>query len=315
MRRYRPRPPRSRSRATREAPGFLLGASRLLRNRQVRTCNLLIRSSSRIGQLRPHLRRLGGPGTPAMHPAVDHPEADQNKHRSTDGPTHGGTIAIVPDAYGEKENGQGQSCPVEGPVQSVGYRRLVHSSILADTPALHQTRAHHETGGSPGVHAAASSERRRPTEPPRQQRRGPTARATAAALSHCPPLKRQRPQISPGPLACCALGRIRTCNLLIRSQMLYPLSYECLAFRAFSPRLALREQHYMTCAVTRNPLAAPLPTCGNGLPGRISATLPNRSRTRPEPAPATLRALARPGTTEAPCQGHGASGWSGGGGI
>ena len=24
----------------------------------------------------------------------------------------------------------------------------------------------------------------------------------------------------------CALGRIRTCNLLIRSQMLYPLSYE-----------------------------------------------------------------------------------------
>lgn len=36
-----------------------------------------------------------------------------------------------------------------------------------------------------------------------------------------------------GPLACCALGRIRTCNLLIRSQMLYPLSYERLAFRRF----------------------------------------------------------------------------------
>lgn len=34
---------------------------------------------------------------------------------------------------------------------------------------------------------------------------------------------------STGPLACCALGRIRTCNLLIRSQMLYPLSYECLS--------------------------------------------------------------------------------------
>ncbi len=31
----------------------------------------------------------------------------------------------------------------------------------------------------------------------------------------------------------CALGRIRTCNLLIRSQMLYPLSYERLAFRRF----------------------------------------------------------------------------------
>jgi hypothetical protein len=41
--------------------------------------------------------------------------------------------------------------------------------------------------------------------------------------------------LSTGPLACCALGRIRTCNLLIRSQMLYPLSYECLAFRAFVP--------------------------------------------------------------------------------
>lgn len=36
-----------------------------------------------------------------------------------------------------------------------------------------------------------------------------------------------------GPLSCCALGRIRTCNLLIRSQVLYPLSYERLAFRRF----------------------------------------------------------------------------------
>ena len=36
--------------------------------------------------------------------------------------------------------------------------------------------------------------------------------------------------LSTGPLVCCALGRIRTCNLLIRSQMLYPLSYECLFF-------------------------------------------------------------------------------------
>ncbi len=31
--------------------------------------------------------------------------------------------------------------------------------------------------------------------------------------------------MTPGALDC-ALGRIRTCNLLIRSQMLYPLSYE-----------------------------------------------------------------------------------------
>lgn len=52
-----------------------------------------------------------------------------------------------------------------------------------------------------------------------------------------------------GLLVCCALGRIRTCNLLIRSQMLYPLSYECLCFPAFSCRSALREQHYMTRAV------------------------------------------------------------------
>lgn len=90
------------------------------------------------------LHRFRGPGTPAMHPAVDHPEADQNKHRSTDGPTHGGTIAIVPDAYGEKENGQGQSRPVEGPVQSVGYRRLVHSMILADACDPQQMRARSE---------------------------------------------------------------------------------------------------------------------------------------------------------------------------
>ncbi len=48
---------------------------------------------------------------------------------------------------------------------------------------------------------------------------------------------------STGPLVCCALGRIRTCNLLIRSQMLYPLSYECVSVillsdfssRAFRP--------------------------------------------------------------------------------
>lgn len=51
----------------------------------------------------------------------------------------------------------------------------------------------------------------------------------------------------------CALGRIRTCNLLIRSQMLYPLSYECLFF--FSPPLPFlsarsrrQEEHYMTAA-------------------------------------------------------------------
>lgn len=44
-----------------------------------------------------------------------------------------------------------------------------------------------------------------------------------------------------GALSCCALGRIRTCNLLIRSQMLYPLSYERPA-----PGAVVRGQHYMT---------------------------------------------------------------------
>lgn len=52
----------------------------------------------------------------------------------------------------------------------------------------------------------------------------------------------------------CALGRIRTCNLLIRSQMLYPLSYECLfCFLSSLPGLSTRsrrqEEHYMTAAV------------------------------------------------------------------
>jgi hypothetical protein len=41
-----------------------------------------------------------------------------------------------------------------------------------------------------------------------------------------------------GPLTCCALGRIRTCNLLIRSQMLYPLSYERFACRLWTSRAA-----------------------------------------------------------------------------
>ncbi|BDH16179.1 hypothetical protein HOK021_73580 [Streptomyces hygroscopicus] len=50
----------------------------------------------------------------------------------------------------------------------------------------------------------------------------------------CHPLMSKAPwTMSRGPLICCALGRIRTCNLLIRSQMLYPLSYERLAFRRF----------------------------------------------------------------------------------
>lgn len=94
------------------------------------------------------LRRCGGAGTPAMQPAVDHPEADQNKHRPTDGPTHGGTVAIVADTHGEEENGQGHPCPVEGPVQSVGYRRPAHSLILADAYDLHQMRTRRGDKGS-----------------------------------------------------------------------------------------------------------------------------------------------------------------------
>ena len=40
---------------------------------------------------------------------------------------------------------------------------------------------------------------------------------------------RGSPFVGYKPVACgdtCALGRIRTCNLLIRSQVLYPLSHE-----------------------------------------------------------------------------------------
>ena len=64
-----------------------------------------------------------------------------------------------------------------------------------------------------------------------------------------------------GPLSWCALGRIRTCNLLIRSQVLYPLSYERLASRRFFCRSALRGQHYMTSAARRNPFPTPPLTC------------------------------------------------------
>lgn len=87
----------------------------------------------------------------------------------------------------------------------------------------------------------------------------------------------------------CALGRIRTCNLLIRSQMLYPLSYECLCvllcwlfLPGFSARSALREQHYMTGGVRRNPFAAPDLTCENS-PGRVSYEPRIQSPEQPKP--------------------------------
>lgn len=48
----------------------------------------------------------------------------------------------------------------------------------------------------------------------------------STSLQYSPTQK--APGSSPGASHLCALGRIRTCNLLIRSQMLYPLSYECL---------------------------------------------------------------------------------------
>lgn len=63
-------------------------------------------------------------------------------------------------------------------------------------------------------------------------RDGPARSAAAASSVHTSPPygQRERPPGSLlGPLTCCALGRIRTCNLLIRSQMLYPLSYECVS--------------------------------------------------------------------------------------
>ncbi|BAG20403.1 hypothetical protein SGR_3574 [Streptomyces griseus subsp. griseus NBRC 13350] len=107
-------------------------------------------------------RRLGDPPVPAAHPAVDHPEADQHEHRSTDGPTQGAPIAVLQNAGRKNKDRNGQTHPVEGPVESLEHRRLIHSSILADARALHQPRAHHVSGGSSPVHAPSSPERRRP---------------------------------------------------------------------------------------------------------------------------------------------------------
>jgi hypothetical protein len=50
----------------------------------------------------------------------------------------------------------------------------------------------------------------------------PDGNCTNGSTGH----ERAPPDYPRGALTCCALGRIRTCNLLIRSQMLYPLSYE-----------------------------------------------------------------------------------------
>ena len=75
-----------------------------------------------------------------------------------------------------------------------------------------------------------------------------------AVLRCCTPPETQEAPDHSGAPALCALGRIRTCNLLIRSQMLYPLSYECLSlqFSRRSPVLSARsrrqEEHYMTAA-------------------------------------------------------------------
>ena len=61
--------------------------------------------------------------------------------------------------------------------------------------------------------------------------------------------------------------------------MLYPLSYECLCvflcllfLPDFSTRSALREQHYMTGGVRRNPFVAPGLTCGNDVKAGPAAT-------------------------------------------
>ena len=77
---------------------------------------------------------------------------------------------------------------------------------------------------------------------PCRARRGPLAHHTNQTSPTPPPLQppppdpqhEKAPPGRPGRgFHNCALGRIRTCNLLIRSQMLYPLSYERLAFRRF----------------------------------------------------------------------------------
>jgi len=55
----------------------------------------------------------------------------------------------------------------------------------------------------------------------------------------------------------CALGRIRTCNLLIRSQVLYPLSYERALPKAAGQEHSRSQQaHSVSCCLS--PLLYPL---------------------------------------------------------
>src|SRR5689334_23176909 len=102
--------------------------------------------------------------------------------------------------------------------------------------------------------------------------------------------------------------------------MLYPLSYECLCvllcwlfLPGFLARSALREQHYMTGGVRRNPFAAPGLTCGNDPCG--SVVRPLRSHVR-----AHVRIGGQPwtrasrGTAEAPVVGDRGFGIRRGGG-
>lgn len=85
-----------------------------------------------------------------------------------------------------------------------------------------------------GASAAAGGGRRgpphgcRPRPHPHCHDGGHTRRPTTVTANARGPFRDRK-----GPLGCCALGRIRTCNLLIRSQVLYPLSYERLASRRF----------------------------------------------------------------------------------
>ncbi|MFC7871430.1 hypothetical protein ACFUS2_09825 [[Kitasatospora] papulosa] len=107
-----------------------------------------------------------------MHPAVDHPEADQHEHRPTDWPTHGGSIAIIPDADREQEDGQREPCPVEGQARKaavisadVHFHDLWHTgnNLVAATASTRElmTRMGHSTARAALIYQHMTADRDR----------------------------------------------------------------------------------------------------------------------------------------------------------
>ncbi|CAK7287167.1 hypothetical protein SGPA1_50133 [Streptomyces misionensis JCM 4497] len=115
----------------------------------------------------------------------------------------------------------GQARGVGGPVLRDAPRSR-HDRVL---PAFVEGRVPARRHGlRPDPHPGARTR----TPDPGDDRRQPGRHPPIGDLSPEAPTP-EAPDLS-GASVPCALGRIRTCNLLIRSQMLYPLSYECLFF-------------------------------------------------------------------------------------